>query len=121
MQTAPLPPLPPLPPEIITIPAPVIMTGDDIAKIVAASMIGLAVVIWVIARGPIGIAIGAAIRKIAGVDQPTALPSEVDAVRAGLDQMRRQLGELAERQDFAERLLAQVRRERLPNPTDVPG
>ncbi len=121
MQDIPVPPVPPVPPEIITIPSPVIMSGDDIAKIVVFSMMGLAVIVWLLARGPIGMAIGAAIRKLSGVDQPAALPAEMDALRSELDQLRRQLGELAERQDFAERLLAQVRRDRLPNPTDVAG
>jgi len=125
MQDIPVPPVPPIPDippiDIGPIAAPIFMTGDDIAKIVVFSMMGLAVVVWLVARGPIGMAIGAAIRKMAGVDRPVALPAEMDALRSELDQLRRQLGELAERQDFAERLLAQVRRERLPNPTDVAG
>jgi hypothetical protein len=58
---------------------------------------------------------------MAGVDQPVALPGELDALRSELDVLRRQLGEMAERQDFSERMLAQVRRERLPGATDVAG
>jgi hypothetical protein len=125
MQEIPVPPPPPVP-EVV-IPdfgqhMPVIMTGDDIAKIVVFSMMGLAVVVWLIARGPIGLAIGAAIRKMAGVDRPAALPAELDALRAELDGMRGQLSEMAERQEFTERMLAQVRRERLPGPShDVAG
>jgi hypothetical protein len=66
-------------------------------------------------------AIGAAIRRMAGVDQPAALPGELEALRTEFDGLRRQLSELAERQEFTERLLAQVRRERLPGPQDVAG
>jgi hypothetical protein len=122
MQSVPVPPVPPVPPiPEIAQHVPMIVTGDDIAKIVAFSMLGLAVLVWIIARGPIGMAIGAAIRRMTGVDQPTALPGEMDALRSDLDHMRRQLAEMAERQDFAERMLAQVRRERLPGTTDVAG
>jgi hypothetical protein len=111
-----MPPIPEIAQHI-----PIIMTGDDIAKIVAASMLGLAVIIWLIARGPIGQAIGAAIRRMAGVDQHTALPGGMEALRSEMDALRRQLAEMAERQDFTERMLAQVRRERLPSATDVAG
>ena len=51
-----------------------------------------------------------------------ALPGELDELRERLDRMQHQLSELAERQDFAERLLAQVRKERqLPGAADVAG
>jgi hypothetical protein len=124
MQDVPVPPTPPVPdvvvPDVIMPDVgPMLMTGDDIAKIVIASLLGLSVITWIIARGPIGMAIGAAIRKLTGVDQVAALPGELESMRAELETLRRQVGEMAERQDFAERLLAQVRRERLPNPTDV--
>ena len=121
MIQVPVPPVPPLPPmpDIGN----VFMTGDDIAKIVVFSMMGLAVITWLIVRGPIGAAIGAAIRKVAGVEAPSAaLPGEVDALRTELDSMKVHLNELAERVDFGERMLAQVRRERqLPGTTDVAG
>jgi hypothetical protein len=125
MQEIPVPPAPPPVPEVV-IPdigqhMPVIMTGDDIAKIVVFSMMGLAVVVWLIARGPIGMAIGAAIRRMAGVDRPAALPGELEALRSEVDVLRGQLGEMAERQEFTERMLAQVRRERLPGSQDVAG
>jgi hypothetical protein len=67
--------------------------------------------------GPIGRAIGRVALHLFGVDRQQALPtgevaqlrdlieSQADRVEA----LQRQVGELAERQDFAERLLAQVR------------
>jgi hypothetical protein len=115
----PVPPVPPIPDVVQHLP--VIMTGDDIAKIVIASLLGLSVIVWIIARGPIGMAIGAAIRRMAGVEQHPALTGELDALRSDVDGLRRHLDEMAERQEFTERMLAQVRRERLPGKTDVAG
>jgi hypothetical protein len=115
----PVPPVPPIPDVVQHLP--VIMTGDDIAKIVIASLLGLSVIVWIIARGPIGMAIGAAIRRMAGVEQHATLPGELEALRSEMEQLRHQLGEMAERQDFTERIIAQVRRERLPGTTDVAG
>jgi len=118
----PVPPVPPVPPiPEIAQHIPIIMTGNDIAKIVIASLLGLSVIVWIVARGPIGMAIGAAIRRMAGVEQHAAFPGEVESLRAEMDSLRRQLGEVAERQDFTERIIAQVRRERLPGATDVAG
>lgn len=96
------------------------MTGDDIAKIVAASLLGLSVIVWIVARGPIGQAIGDVIRRWLGGGSRHEPAPEVDALGRRLDSMQRQLGELAERQDFTERMLAQVRSEkRLPGASDV--
>jgi len=73
--------------------------------------------------GPVGRAVGRVIMRIFGADREQALPSgELQDIRALLEDqtgrmeaVQRQLGELAERQDFAERLLAQGRKEpRLP-------
>ena len=71
--------------------------------------------------GPVGRAVGRVIMRISGADRE--LPAaELQDIRALLEDqsgqmaaIQRQLGELAERQDFAERLLAQGRKEpRLP-------
>ena len=71
--------------------------------------------------GPVGRAVGRVIMRIFGADRE--LPAgELQDIRALLEDqsgrmeaVQRQLGELAERQDFAERLLAQGRKEpRLP-------
>ncbi len=71
--------------------------------------------------GPVGRAVGKVIMRIFGADRE--LPAgELQDIRALLEDqsgqmaaIQRQLGELAERQDFAERLLAQQRAQpRLP-------
>jgi hypothetical protein len=72
--------------------------------------------------GPVGRAIGRVIMRIFGADRE--LPAgELQDIRALLEDqsgrmeaVQRQLAELAERQDFAERLLAQTR-----NQTRLPG
>ncbi len=73
--------------------------------------------------GPVGRAIGRVILRIFGADRDQALPAgELQEIRGlledqtgRLENVQRQLAELADRQDFAERLLAQSRREpRLP-------
>ncbi len=71
--------------------------------------------------GPVGRAVGRVIMRIFGADRE--LPAgELQDIRALLEEqngrleaVQQQLGELAERQDFAERLLAQSRNQaRLP-------
>jgi hypothetical protein len=122
MLQVPVPPVPPVPPLPDFDPN-LMLSGDDIAKIVLFAMLGLVFVAYAIARGPIGAAIGAAIRRMAGEEpRPATLPGELEALRAELDHLRAQVGELAERQDFAERMLAQARKDRqLPGAADVAG
>jgi predicted ArsR family transcriptional regulator len=54
-------------------------------------------------------------KRIAGEHRrPAPDPGEIEELRAELEQVRRELGEMAERVDFAERLLAQQRDRALP-------
>ncbi len=72
--------------------------------------------------GPVGRAMGRVLLRIFGADKEPALPAaEVAQLRAlledqadRLESQQRQITELAERQDFAERLLAQARERGLP-------
>jgi hypothetical protein len=61
--------------------------------------------------GPVGRAIGDVIRnRLGGGAKHAALSNEqLDELHARFDALQQQLGEIAERQDFAERLLAQSR------------
>ncbi len=71
--------------------------------------------------GPVGRAVGRVIMRIFGADRELP-PGELQDIRVLLEEqngrleaVQQQLGELAERQDFAERLLAQTRGQaRLP-------
>jgi len=83
-----------------------------------------------VAIGPVGRAIGKVIMHLFGVERAPALSAgELADVRALLEEqggrleaVQRQVSDLAERQDFAERLLAQVRNQpRLPGAKDVAG
>ena len=74
--------------------------------------------------GPVGRAIGDVVRHIFGAHKKDAgaLGGDMDELRERLDAITHQLAELAERQDFAERMLAQVRKDRaLAGGTDVAG
>jgi hypothetical protein len=54
-------------------------------------------------------------KRIAGEHRrPAPDPGEIEDLRADLEQVRQELGEMAERVDFAERLLAQQRDRALP-------
>lgn len=61
--------------------------------------------------GPIGRSIGDVIRHVFRADRkPAALGTEeTDALHARFDAIQHQLTEIAERQDFTERMLAQTR------------
>jgi hypothetical protein len=72
--------------------------------------------------GPVGRAIGDVLRHIFGAHKRDALPAaaELDEFRDRLDTLQHQVAELAEREEFSERMLAQMRRERqLPGASDV--
>jgi hypothetical protein len=64
-----------------------------------------------ITLGPIGRAIGDVVRHIFKADRKQgALPAEeLDQLHARFDSIQHQLTEIAERQDFTERMLAQTR------------
>jgi hypothetical protein len=82
------------------------------------------VITGMIFLGPVGRAIGDVVRHLlgGGRKEPQALPGEVDELRERLETVQHQLSELAERQDFAERMLAQARQDRgLPGSSDVAG
>jgi len=72
--------------------------------------------------GPVGRAIGRVIMHLFGVERTPALSSgEVADLRALVDEQgerlesqQRQIGEMAERLDFAERMLAKAREKGLP-------
>jgi hypothetical protein len=110
MQT-PLPPLPPDPNLIIQQIVPIfgMLTGVVISGFVVL--------------GPVGRAIGDVIRHLFGAgkrDQAALGSGDMDEIMGKLDSIQHHLGEVAERQDFSERMLAQVRKERLPG-SDVAG
>ncbi len=75
-----------------------------------------------VVMGPVGKAIGRVILHLFGVERQGSLASgDAAQLRALLDDQadrleaqQRQIAELAERQDFAERLLAQAREKGLP-------
>ncbi len=74
---------------------------EDIVAIIMVFGTGM---LGVVAFSPLGKAIAARIRG--PVDQPS---EDVDDLREAVAQLQGQVAELAERQDFSERMLAQVR------------
>jgi hypothetical protein len=83
------------------------------------------VITGLVVLGPIGRSIGDVVRHLTGADRKDAAAvsaGEVDELRERLEQISRQIAEVAERQDFSERMLAQVRKDRaLAGGTDVAG
>jgi len=88
------------------------------------------VITGLVVIGPIGRAIGRVLLHLFGVDRQGSLAAgDVAQLRAlledqsdRLEAQQRQIAELAERQDFSERLLAQARGQgRLPGAKDAGG
>jgi len=79
---------------------------EDILAIVMVFGTGM---VGIIAFSPIGRAIANAINRRSGGTPPPELAAAVDDLADRVESLQRQVGELAERQDFAERLLAQAR------------
>jgi hypothetical protein len=77
----------------------------------AIGMLSGVLVVGFVAFGPVGRAIGDVIRHLFRADRkPAALPAaELDALHARFDAIQQQLTEIAERQDFTERMLAKTR------------
>ena len=76
----------------------------------------------ILALGPIGRAIGRVIMRIFNAEpRDAALKSgDTGEIIARLDAIQSHIGEISERQDFTERMLSQVRREKaLPGETGV--
>lgn len=63
----------------------------------------------ILALGPIGRAIGDRVRSKALGGSLGAMQEQLDEVITRLDDVQRQLADMGERQDFAERMLARAR------------
>jgi len=81
----------------------------DWTGLVAVVMVFGTGMLGVIAFSPIGRAISNAIQKKAGVGMTQDTREALDDLADRLEALQQQVGELAERQDFAERLLAKAR------------
>jgi len=63
----------------------------------------------IVTLGPIGRAIGDRLRSKGAAGSIAGMQEQLDEVIARLDDVQRQLGDMADRQDFTERLLAKAR------------
>jgi hypothetical protein len=91
----------------------------DWVGLVAVVMVFGTGMLGVVAFSPIGRAISNAIQKKSGVGMSPDVRDAVDELADRFEALQRQVGELAERQDFAERLLAKAREKgALPAPKD---
>jgi hypothetical protein len=81
----------------------------DWVGLVAVVMVFGTGMVGLVAFSPIGRAISNAIQKKSGVMLPPEVQDALDDQAARLEALQRQVGELAERQDFTERLIAQAR------------
>jgi len=86
----------------------------DWVGLVAVVMIFGTGMLGVVAFSPIGRAISNAIQKKSGVVPSPELRDAIDDLADRFEGMQRQVSELAERQDFAERLLAKAKEKGLP-------
>ena len=99
-------PTPPVPP---TFPSPeIVFGGGPSTEQLVVALGGAAVIIGMIVLGPVGRAIADGIRHLFGIHRG-ADAAELGAMREEVAALRHQVAELEERQDFAERLLAQAR------------
>jgi hypothetical protein len=93
------------------------MPPGDVAPVLITGLIILAVAAVLILRGPLGRALARRIEGTAGHDEP-AVQALTDRV-ADLELREARIGELEERLDFAERMLAQRDPERVQRGRDT--
>jgi ubiquinone biosynthesis protein UbiJ len=79
---------------------------EALAPVIGISVVALTASAAIILRGPFGKALA---ERIAGRASRNENDAEVERLRADMDQLRGVVGELEERLDFAERLLARQR------------
>ncbi len=84
---------------------------EDLVAIVMVFGTGM---LGIIAFSPIGRAIANAINRKSGGAPPAELAAAVDELADRVAALQQQVSELAERQDFSERLLAKAREKGLP-------
>jgi hypothetical protein len=102
-------PAPPAPPSLPQLPSPeVIIGGGPSTEQLLVALGGAALILGMIVFGPVGRALADGLRHLFGVRSGVD-PAELGALREEVAALRRQVAELDERQDFAERLLAQAR------------
>lgn len=83
------------------------MNPDDVAPMIVISVLALSAGAVLILRGPIGKAIA---RRLEGSSTPSAeAGARLGELEGRVAELERERHELAERVDFAERLLGQVR------------
>jgi hypothetical protein len=83
--------------------------------------ITLLTTVGMVTLGPIGRAVAERLRGKHSADSVAGVQDQLDEVIGRLDQVQRQLGDLAERQDFSERLLAQAKDRGLLAAPAAPG
>lgn len=75
-----------------------------------------------VALGPVGRAVGRVIMKLFNAEprEPGLKSGDTEEILVRLEAIQSHISEISERQDFAERMLSQVRREKaLPGEVDV--
>jgi hypothetical protein len=111
-----------VPPEIVMIPPDPNLIISQIVPIIG--MLTGVVISGFVVLGPIGRAIGDVVRHLFGAGKKDAAlaSGDLDEVLGRLDAIHQQLGEIAERQDFTDRMLGQIRKDRaLTGGSDVAG
>lgn len=104
MFQVPAPPVPPTPPPLPEI----IVGGGPNTETLIVALVAACVMIGFVFLGPVGRAIADGIRHILG-SRRRPDTAEVEATREEVAALQRRVAEIEERQDFAERLLAQAR------------
>jgi hypothetical protein len=90
-------------------PPEVVMGGGPTAGVLFIAMVGAAAIMAIVFLGPVGRALADGLRHLFGAGRRGADTAELEAVREEMAALRHHVAELEERQDFAERLLAQAR------------
>ena len=110
----------PTPPPV-TLPEVIVSGGGPTPALLFIARAGAALIMAIVFLGPVGRALADGLRNLLGGNRRGAADTaELEAVREEVAALRHHVAELEERQDFAERLLAQARERGLlsgPPPT----
>jgi hypothetical protein len=89
-------------------PLPDVIVGAPAPEVLLVGLGGVALIVGLIVFGPLGRALADGLRHLFGVHRAPD-NAELGAMREEVAALRHRVAELEERQDFAERLLAQAR------------